>query len=199
MSQLVKELGRCEQFRDRVSIVPLTSRKGLCVHEQVGKIDSVQMMTEKCEDLTEKGKCPYNDPDLTSIITQNILTRPLDIEDLSEMSQRMQICGYYGARSAQSEADILVTPYQTILSETTRNSVGISLYNKIVVFDEAHNIMETVASMFTVTQTFASFYQSHSQIMAYLKKYELRMGAKNAKCLRELAQICADFVKFLKS
>ena len=61
MSQLVAELKKCEVFAGSVSIVTLTSRKGLCVHETVKKVESVAMQNEKCEELTEKGRCPYND------------------------------------------------------------------------------------------------------------------------------------------
>ena len=35
-------------------------------------------------------------------------------------------------------------PYPMILSSQTRQSVGISLKNNVVVFDEAHNIVEAV-------------------------------------------------------
>ena len=56
MSQLVCELKKCTY---EVKIVPLTSRKGLCVHPTVSKAADV---TQKCEDLTEKGQCPHNDP-----------------------------------------------------------------------------------------------------------------------------------------
>ena len=66
----------------------------------------------------------------------------------------MSICGYYATRRAQTDADIIVTPYQTILSEATRASVGISLFNKILVFDEAHNIMESVAGLNTIKITY---------------------------------------------
>ena len=82
MIQLVNELKKCTKFSQRVSIVSLTSRKGLCVHPSIKNTESASMLTEKCEDLTEKGKCPYNEPDLTDILTGNILTAPTDIEDL---------------------------------------------------------------------------------------------------------------------
>jgi len=39
-------------------------------------------------------------------------------------------------------------PYQSILSEAARTSLGIeSLSNKILVFDEAHNLLETITSL----------------------------------------------------
>lgn len=62
----------------------------------------------------------------------------------------MQICGYFASREASKDADVIITPYQTILSESARTSLGISLFNKILVFDEAHNIMETLGSINTM-------------------------------------------------
>jgi len=67
----------------------------------------------------------------------------------------MKICGYFASREASADADIIVTPYQTILSESARNSLGISLFNKTLVFDEAHNIMETISSLNSVKLSYA--------------------------------------------
>lgn len=69
------------------------------------------------------------------------------------MAQKMKICGYFASRSIIPEADIIVTPYQSILSESTRQSLGINLNNKVLVFDEAHNIMETICSLNSVQIT----------------------------------------------
>ena len=77
----------------------------------------------------------------------------MDIEELGSLSAQMAICGYFSAREASEVADVIVTPYQSILSEATRESLGISLYNKVVLFDEAHNIMETISSMSNITVT----------------------------------------------
>lgn len=63
----------------------------------------------------------------------------------------MKICGYFASRNLIEEADVIVTPYQSILSESARESLGIDLNNKILVFDEAHNIMETICSINSVT------------------------------------------------
>ena len=41
-------------------------------------------MNEKCEDLTEKGKCPYKEQGLTEILSDNILGTPTDIEELGK-------------------------------------------------------------------------------------------------------------------
>ena len=130
MSQLVSELKRCETFSDKVSIVSLTSRKGLCVHETIKKIQSATYQNEKCEELNDKGTCPYNGQELTNLLMDNVLERPMDIEELGELAGRMEICGYFAARKAAMEADVIVAPYQTVLSEATRDAVGLSLFSK---------------------------------------------------------------------
>ena len=70
--------------------------------------------------------------------------------------------------------------------------------DKILVFDEAHNIMETVSSLNTVKLSYGNFYLAYTQVNQYLQKYESRLAAKNAKFLREISQICAAFVKYIK-
>jgi chromosome transmission fidelity protein 1 len=77
--------------------------------------------------------------------------------------------------------------------------LGISLLNKVLVFDEAHNIMETVSSLNNVTVNYSVLYQGFSHTQAYLRKYEARLSAKNAKFLRDVSQICADFSKYIRS
>ena len=71
-----------------------------------------------------------------------------DIEELSTRCQRLKVCGYFASRQVAIEkADVIVTPYQSILSEATRSALGINLDQRIVVFDEAHNLMETITSI----------------------------------------------------
>ena len=70
-------------------MVPLASRKGLCVHEKLKNIDSVAQLNDKCEDLTEKGKCPHNDPDLTDVLATNLISSFCDIEELGKLANRM--------------------------------------------------------------------------------------------------------------
>ncbi len=71
--------------------------------------------------------------------------------------------------------------------------------DKTLVFDEAHNIMETVSSLNTVKLSYLNFYLAYTQIKQYLQKYEGRLAAKNAKFLRDISQLCFDFVKYIKN
>ena len=48
---------------------------------------------------------------MTDVLRDNVLDWPMDIEDLGNLANRMQICGYFAARKAAMEADIIVAPY----------------------------------------------------------------------------------------
>jgi chromosome transmission fidelity protein 1 len=46
-----------------------------------------------------------------------------------------------------------VLPYNMLLHSPTRESLGINLRNAVVIVDEAHNIVDAVNGMYSVTLT----------------------------------------------
>ncbi len=54
------------------------------------------------------------------------------------------MCPYYGARRAVPSADVLLVPYSAVLQPDTRRSLGIELEGSVVVFDEAHNLLDAI-------------------------------------------------------
>ncbi len=71
---------------------------------------------------------------------------PVREQDLGRTGRRLGICPYYGSRALLSEADIVVLPYSALLCEETRGSLGIRLDDAVVIFDEAHNLVDAVTS-----------------------------------------------------
>lgn len=72
----------------------------------------------------------------------------LDIEDLVSLGRSIGTCPYYGSRSILPEADLVVLPYQSLLSKSSRESLGLNLKNNIVIIDEAHNLADSLISMY---------------------------------------------------
>lgn len=123
-----------------------------------------------------------------------------DIEDLATRCQQLKVCGYFSARNvALSKADVIVTSYQSILSEATRQALGIdSLNGKIIVFDEAHNLMEAIGQMNSLEVSLSTLTMAHGSLTEYLDKYERRMGPSNVKRLKDLKVVLQAFISFLK-
>jgi chromosome transmission fidelity protein 1 len=72
----------------------------------------------------------------------------LDIEDLAQIGKRIGTCPYYGSRNLVRSADLVVLPYQSLLLKSARESLGINLKNSVVIIDEAHNIADSLTSMY---------------------------------------------------
>lgn len=72
----------------------------------------------------------------------------MDIEDLVHLGRSMKTCPYYGSRSMVPSADLVVLPYQSLLSKSSRESLGLNLKNNIVIIDEAHNLADSLLSMY---------------------------------------------------
>ena len=52
---------------------------------------------------------------------------------------------YFASRKAIEDAQVVVIPYNTLLHSSTREACGINLKNSVVIIDEAHNVLETIA------------------------------------------------------
>ena len=54
------------------------------------------------------------------------------------------MCPYHYIKYIVNKVDIVLSPYNFILDPRVQKSIGLDLKDKIIVFDEAHN-METIA------------------------------------------------------
>lgn len=71
----------------------------------------------------------------------------MDIEDLVQLGREMRTCPYYGSRRVAPAAELIILPYQSLLSKSSRESLGLNLKNSVVIIDEAHNLADTLLSM----------------------------------------------------
>ena len=60
-----------------------------------------------------------------------------------------KICPYHYTRGIINKVDILLIPYDYLLSSEIRRQVKLSLENKFIVIDEAHNIEEKAESLYS--------------------------------------------------
>ena len=54
------------------------------------------------------------------------------------------MCPYHYIKYIVNKVDIVLSPYNFILDPRVQKSIGLDLKDKIIVFDEAHNL-ETIA------------------------------------------------------
>lgn len=53
----------------------------------------------------------------------------------------LQICPFFKTRSIIPDSEIVFVPYNYLIDPMARRSIGISLENAVLIFDEAHNVV----------------------------------------------------------
>ncbi|XP_044967923.1 putative ATP-dependent RNA helicase DDX11-like protein 8 isoform X2 [Hordeum vulgare subsp. vulgare] len=170
LSQFVRELKRTD-FSGKLRTVCLGSRKSLCINMDVQKLGSANRINERCLELlnnkksskikvegdNKKGRrtktscrCPMlGNRSLQKQFRSEVSDHgALDIEDLAQIGRKIGTCPYYGARDMVRSADLVVLPYQSLLLKSARESLGLNLKNSVVIIDEAHNLADSLTSMY---------------------------------------------------
>lgn len=74
---------------------------------------------------------------------------------------------------------------------------GIKLKNNIIIIDEAHNLLEAMAQMYSSETTCSQLYHSHQQLKNYKAKYSTRFSATNLLCINQLIFIIGKLIEIL--
>jgi hypothetical protein len=56
----------------------------------------------------------------------------------------LQACPYYASRKALKKAQVVCMSYNTLLNRDLRETMGLQLEGRVVVFDEAHNLVDAL-------------------------------------------------------
>jgi chromosome transmission fidelity protein 1 len=83
------------------------------------------------------------------------------------------------------------------LHASTRESLGISLKNNIVIIDEAHNLMETMTSLYTVSLSLHQIQLAWNQLNLYIQKYRSRLLGKNVVYIKQILHIIKILIRHL--
>lgn len=226
LSQFVGELRRTP-FALSVATVALASRKVLCVNEEVTQLRSGARISEKCLDLQQqrakrqagayepaeqqrngsklqvrkgKGGCPFLTATAKSAAAfrEGLLAAPRDVEELAASGRRKAVCPYYAARRAAAEADLLLVPYGSLLTQDTREALGIRLEGAVVVIDEAHNLVDAVNGAHSAVLAADAAAAAAGQLDAYWTRFSTRLAPGNARHLQALLAAATKLGAFLQ-
>ncbi|EQC32130.1 hypothetical protein SDRG_10326 [Saprolegnia diclina VS20] len=139
LKQVVKELKQTA-YKPKVAI--LGSREHLCVHPEISKMRGTQQ-NHSCRQAAKQLRCIFKSGYDQSKKGGN--PRIMDIEELVTVNRERQICPFYASRDMLSKANVIFMPYNYLVDPPLRASLGVSLENAILIFDEAHNV-ESIAS-----------------------------------------------------
>ena len=86
--------------------------------------------------------CPFYKPNAAIGVARS-LHGIIDIEDLKDICTKKKICPYIVAREMMQFSAIIFCPYNYIIYPSIRRAMSIKLDHSVILFDEAHNILQT--------------------------------------------------------
>lgn len=144
-------------------------------------------------------RCPANVPEGIELMRNHLLSRPLDIEEAAAGGMEAGVCAYYAARKALPLAEVVALPYNLLLSAPSRQALGLDLTDSVVVIDEAHNIINSVIDVHSVTLPHSTLQAACGQLEAYLAKYRTRLAARNRQQCTLLLKLAKGLDKAMHS
>lgn len=75
--------------------------------------------------------------------------------------------------------------------------MGINLKNSVVIVDEAHNLLDTLAHIHSIEIRRSQLTQAKGQVQRYLDRYRSRLKAKNLLYIKQIIFILTNFVSLL--
>ncbi|KAJ3105385.1 ATP-dependent DNA helicase chl1 [Phlyctochytrium planicorne] len=121
-----------------------------------------------------------------------------DIEDLVVLGKKTCICPYYGARNAIGSSELVTVPYNIILQKSSRESYKIKLKNSIVVFDEAHNLIDAIANAYNVSISLIELKKAGICLSAYINKFRNYFKGLNFAYLQQLENFLKALISHLQ-
>jgi hypothetical protein len=146
--------------------------------------------------------CPFLSTPAASeaqtLFRDRLLATGRDIEDAAALGRRMGTCAYYGSRRSVAQAHIVAMPYTTLLHAGTRDAMGLDLAGSVVVVDEAHNIIDALNGMHSVSVSLPALAAAHAQVAAYLERYRGRLSPDNLWLCTQLTDVLSALVRWLR-
>ncbi|CAK7231642.1 ATP-dependent DNA helicase chl1 [Sporothrix eucalyptigena] len=181
--------------------IPLSSRQRLCINPSVARLGSVAAINDRCAELQKPKKkdsdskgCPYvpsaNPSNALQFRDTALATLP-DIEDLYQLGSRLHVCPYYASRTAVPGAEIITLPYPLLLQKAAREALGIRLdrRNSIVIVDEAHNIMDAVASVHAAALRLSELKRARGLLEVYVRRFGKKLKGASRVMVGQLARV----------
>jgi len=216
LAQVVGEVRKTE-YGSQLSVVSLGSRKALCTNDAVRELPGgAERVNEACLDLqskaskakaakeaeaeeaaggkakSAKGGCPYlrgASAEEQQAVSDRIHLRPHDVEELHALGKSSGCCAYYASRGAVSDAQLILLPYASLLHAGTRAALGIELKRSVVIVDEAHNLIDTINDMHSVTLHARQLSEVSASLAQYAERYHARLKPANRMMVQQLLHV----------
>ncbi|KAF7715094.1 Uncharacterized protein PECH_007655 [Penicillium ucsense] len=194
------------ELEEAIKHLSLGSRKNLCINPKVRSLENSTAINERCLDLQQPGvaadkKCsflPTKDDDAVLLeFRDRALATVKDIEDIGKVGKEVGICPYYASRSVIKFSEVVTLPYPLLLQRSAREALNLSVKGHVVIIDEAHNLMDAIAGIHSVTVSLSQLQTSITQLTTYARKFKNRLKGKNRNYVAQVIRLVSSIARHL--
>lgn len=116
---------------------------------------------------------------------------------MKQLGSKFQLCPYYQSKIGIDQAQLICVPYVSLIDKATREGIGIDVQNSVIIFDEAHNILDATSQIFSKEIKLGSCRLVHRQIADYAEHYKNRLKQKSYQLLQNLLLILQSIINLV--
>ena len=187
------------------SFIFIGSRKQLCINKKINNNNNtLNKINTICREINKEKetRCNYKKFMYDDIIHESkelficeeMKTEIKDIEDLLKFGEEFNICPYYATHISINTSQFIISPYNNILNKRIKNNININLQNNIIIFDEAHNIIENILECANTDINNNELISLLISLFLYYNKYKTKLNPTNNLCLRQIVAIIKIFL-----
>lgn len=96
-------------------------------------------------------------------------------------------------------SQFVTLPYPLLLQRSAREALGLSLKGHVVIIDEAHNLMDAIAGIYSISVTLSQVQRARGQLTVYLQKFRNRLKGKNRVYVAQIIRILDSIIGHLQT
>jgi chromosome transmission fidelity protein 1 len=90
-------------------------------------------------------------------------------------------------------------PYPLLLQKSAREALNLSLKGHVIIIDEAHNLMDAIAGIYSISVSLAQLERGRGQLMVYLQKFRNRLKGSNRVYVTQTVRMLDSLITYTKS
>ncbi|ODV61162.1 DNA helicase [Ascoidea rubescens DSM 1968] len=201
--------------------LPIGSRLHLCINDNIKSLNNISLINDACLDLQnipsdksidkKKNKlkstlknCSYyensKDQNLVIKFRDLIFSDINDITQLNSLGKHLNVCPFYSIKNeSNSIVDLISLPYQLLLIKNKHVNANLNLKNSIIIIDEAHNLIDTIINLNSITVSLSNIILIKNSLNLYLKKFIKKLNSYNRVNLIKLIKFLTILYNFINN
>ncbi|KAJ9648856.1 ATP-dependent DNA helicase chl1 [Coniosporium tulheliwenetii] len=153
----------------------LGSRKNLCINQKVNKLTSATAINERCLELQQPktpahDRCPFLPRKESEAVVNDFRDHALaKIRDIED------------------------------LGKSAREALGLSLKGHVIIIDEAHNVMDAITGIYSISVSHSQLQRARAQLGIYLQKFRNRLKGKNRVYVTQIVRLLDSLTSYLQT